>query len=51
MCTGPEELKPDADGSEQQKALANLAGKFEAKDAVYSKFLAIGLFRYSTGNI
>jgi photosystem II biogenesis protein Psp29 len=43
--SGPEELKPDADGSEQQKALADLASKFEAKEAVYSKFLAIGLFR------
>ena len=45
--TGPGELKPDADGSEQQKALAQLASQFESKEAVYSKFLAIGLFRYT----
>lgn len=46
-ATGPEELKPSADGSEQQQALAQLASQFENKDAVYSKFLAIGLFRWA----
>lgn len=36
---------PKEDGSEEQKSLASLAGRFERKEAVYSKFLAIGLFR------
>ncbi len=47
MCfiAGPEELTPKEDGGEEQKALAALAGRFERNEAVYSKFLAIGLFR------
>lgn len=43
--SGPEELKPDASGSEQQQVLARLADGFANKSVVYSKFLAIGLFR------
>ena len=40
-----EDLKPVADGSEGQQALAGVAERAATGKALYSKFLAIGLFR------
>lgn len=42
---GVDGLKPDENGSEEQKALAQISSRFSEKKEVYSKFLAIGLFR------
>ena len=40
-----EDLKPVEGGSEGQQALASLAERAAAGTVLYSKFLAIGLFR------
>ena len=42
---GPAELKPDAEGSELQKKLANIAERSSQGNFLYTKFFAIGLFR------
>jgi photosystem II biogenesis protein Psp29 len=41
----PDALVPDASGNELQRALAQLAEQTSAGKLLYSKFLAIGLFR------
>ena len=44
-------LTPDANGAEVQKTLAGIAGQVAAGKFSYSKFVAIGLFRYDPGTI
>jgi photosystem II biogenesis protein Psp29 len=41
----PDALTPDAQGNDLQRALASLADQTSAGKLLYSKFLAIGLFR------
>ncbi|KAL6784639.1 THF1 [Auxenochlorella protothecoides x Auxenochlorella symbiontica] len=42
---GPENLKPDAEGSEIQKTLAQTAEAIKSGNFLYTRFFAVGLFR------
>lgn len=43
--SSPSDIKPDADGDEMQKSLADIASQVGAKKFLYTKFFAVGLFR------